>query len=312
MTKAIPYILVAILLVGIASLILLWTNKNDTKEQTDILKDQSKVQSDHSQVLIGLAKKLIGDTAPAPQPAEAKPEKKAEEQPTIPLTVEEETSIIRIADKLCFGKELDAEENALAAIFPKQIKAESERSKNTLNSLISKFLSGSGSKDFTQPEKDFYEDNQVDIDTMVQNGKLAASVISKIMAGNTDFSAEELQYQQNYPKQIEAELSRLKALAEKSKGSDPPSAADQRLKLILSFFEDGIPKTVTELSKLYASATKTTPSKGNASNIFGKLVEEGKLLCQKAGRGKPVYHGLPTWFENDKLKPEYQQKIEKA
>lgn len=323
MTKALPYLVLAALVIGLISLYLLWENKNASKEQTDILKDQSKVQSDQTTLLVAMAQKLTGENPLAQEIDPSKVSAAAPAAATAPapeakkLTQEEQDKIIMISDKMCFGKPLNADENVFSALFHDHIKREYEISKKTLATLVGKFLTDT--KDFTTYEKDFYRDNQADIDTMVQDKKLAAQnekifamVISKLTSGQSDFSAAELEYQQAYPQAIEAELARIKGEAEKMKGANPPSAADDRLKMILSFFTDGIPKTVTQLSELLAKETNTKPNKGNSSPIFGKLVEEGKLLCQKKGPGHPVYHGLPQWFEKGKLKPEYQLKTQKS
>lgn len=320
MTKALPYLVLGALVVGLISLYLLWENRTASKEQTDILKDQSKVQSDQTTLLVAMAQKLTGENPLVPEvtPAQVTPASTASAPAAEAkkLSQEEQDKIITISDKICFGKPLNADENVFTALFPDHIKRESEISKKTLATLVGKFLTDT--KDFTKYEKDFYQDNQADIDTIVhdkkaaaKNEKLFASVISKLTSGNNDFSAEELEYQQNYPKAIEEELARLKAETEKMKGAGIPNAADERLKIILSFFKDGIPKTVTKLAELYAAATDTKPNKSNASIWFGKLVEDGKIACQQARKGQPVYHGLPQWFEEGKLKPEYQQKLQK-
>jgi len=319
MTKALPYLVLAALVVGLVSLYLLWENRNSTKEQTDIIKDVSKVQSDQTTLLVAMAQKLTGENPLAPEVQASQISQAASAPASEPkkLTQEEQDKIIAISDKLCFGKKLTPDENTFSAIFNEQVKKECETSQKVLASLVNKFISGS--QDFSQTEKDFYEYNQADIDAIIHDKKLAdkneklfALVISKLTSGNNDFSAEELEYQQNYPKAIEEELARLKEESEKMKGAGIPNAANERLKLILSFFKDGIPKTVTQLSKMLGDATNTVPSKGNASNIFGPLVKDGKLLCQAATQGKPVYHGLPEWFEKGKLKPEYQEKTKKA
>lgn len=291
--KYIPYLLAGIFIVSLASLYFLITNKKDTDNQSDVLSAQSGL-------LIALAKKLGADNPPSTSSA------KESVAPAL-KTQEEEDKIIIISDKICFNKPLDADEKEFQNRFPNEIKKESQRSKQTLTSVIDKFLAGKN--DFNQSEQDFYQDNQADIDTMVQDKKLFASVIDKLVAGKTDFTPAELEYQQNNPKGIEAELARIKKGSEKLASATPPHAANDRLKIILSFFENKIPKTVSEICKLYAEKTNTNPDKGNFSRILGKIVDDGFLVCQSAKNGAKVYHGLPDWFENKKLKPEYQQKI---
>lgn len=239
-------------------------------------------------------------------------EKKQEQVKQNPQKTEEEQyQIEAIADKICFGKELNEEEKKFQKKFNNDINIELKRSQTILGNILNKFLSGA--KDFDEFEKEFYEFYQADIDTIIQNRKCFDSVIKKLTEGITEFTAEELQCQQNYPKEIEAVLAKIQK--EKEKGSqglskaNPPLAAGERLKIILSMFDDGIPKTVTELAQLYADKTKTKVNPGNVSTIFGKLVDDKKLLCQKIGKNNKIYHGLPEWFEKGKLKPEYKQKI---
>lgn len=284
------YLIIAILVCVVACLYFLFTNKKDTNDQNNLL--------------LAMAEKLrVGDVDSS--------ENKQQVQQAPQKTEEEQYQIEAIADKICFGKELNDEEKKFQKKFNNDINIELKRSQTILGNILNKFLSGS--KDFDEFEKEFYEFYQADIDTIVQNRKCFDSVIKKLTEGITEFTAEELQCQQNYPKEIEAVLAKIQK--EKEKGSqglskaNPPLAAGERLKIILAMFDDGIPKTVTELAQLYADKTKTKVNPGNVSTIFGKLVDDKKLLCQKIGKNNKIYHGLPEWFEKGKLKPEYKQKI---
>lgn len=295
------YILIAILIIGALCLYFLFTNH--------------KGNTGRDSLLIAMAEKL---NARVPSEKEEMEEKLKEkfDQVSKP-SEEEEYRITAIADKLCFSKQLDPEEVEFQKRFPKEIKEELEVSQKTLGILIYKFLNGV--KEFDDKEQEFYEVNKEEIDVIVQNRMLFDSIIKKITTGTNDFTAQELEFQQVYGQHIEAELARIKqgsqvaSNSQDLKGANPPTTADQRLKTILSFFEDGIPKTVTELANKYAEATKTKPHTSNRSADIGKLVDDGKLMCTKpSGKHRKIYHGPPTWFDGKNLKPEYEKNIPKS
>lgn len=287
--KYITYILIALLIIGLVCLYFLFENRKNTGEQ--------------SSLLLAMAKKLEGIPEKEKR-AENKTEYKEKS-----ITDEQQDMIVSIADKLCFDKELSEDENKFYKDFSVEIEKEMENSQKVLSAVINKFLSGS--KDFDEYEKEFYEYYPNEIDSIVQYEKLFQSVITKLTTGPTEFSDQELEFQQNYPKEIEKELARIKKESENKKGANPPMAPGQRLKTILEFFNDGFPRTVTDLAKLYAEKTNTGINKGNMSTIFGKLVKDHKLICIKAGPDGKVYHGLPEWFDGKKLKPEFQKNIPK-
>lgn len=297
------YLLIAILIIGAICLYFLFKNKQDMGGQ--------------SSLLMAMAEKMNA-TMPSEKEEEKQEIRKKIEKHFKP-TEEEEFQITAIADKLCFSKELDPEEVELQKKFPKEIQEELEVSKKTMGILIYKFLNGV--KEFEANEQEFYEVNKDEIDQIVQNKMLFDSIIKKMTEGRNDFTAQEFELQQMYGPQIEAELTRLKKASEiintpgapnitEFKGANPPTAADQRLKVILSLFEDGIPKIVSEVANLYAEATKTKSHTSTCSDALGKLVDEGKLMCAKP-IGRKVYHGLPAWFDGKKLKPEYEKHIPK-
>lgn len=292
------YLLIAILIIGAICLYFLFKNNKDMGGQ--------------SSLLIAMAEKLN-----AGMPLEEEIKDKIKNKPVKHLkpTEEEEYQITAIADKLCFSKPLDPEEVEFQKLFPKEIQEELEVSQKTLGILIYKFLNGV--KEFDAKEQEFYEVNKEEIDQIIQNKILFDSIIKKMTEGRNDFTEQELQFQQIYGAHIEAELSRIKQQSQPPaynsqdlKGANPPTSADQRLKTILSFFEDNIPKTVTELANMYATATGTKPHTSNRSGDIGKLVDEGKLMCTKpTGKNGKIYHGLPNWFDGKNLKSEYKNNI---
>lgn len=292
------YLLIAILIIGAICLYFLFKNNKDMDGQ--------------SSLLIAMAEKLNDGSPSEKEEIEDRPKTKFK-QSNKP-TQEEEYQITAIADKLCFSKPLDPEELEFQKRFPKEIQEELEVSQKTLGTLIYKFLNSV--KEFDVKEQEFYEVNKEEIDLIVQNRMLFDSIIKKITTGITDFTAQELEFQQVYGQHIEAELARIKqgsqvaSNSQDLKGANPPTAADQRLKTILSFFDDNIPKTVTELANLYAQATNTKAHTSNRSGDIGKLVDEGKLMCTKpTGKNGKIYHGLPNWFDGKNLKPEYKSNI---
>lgn len=293
------YILIAILVVAVIAVVLIFMTRKENNEHHDAQDD----------LLLAMAEKLrVSPTIHESQVQEVKSKDKVASKAAEPT---EEEEIIAIADKICFNQHLTAEEKALQAKFPKEVQKRLEQSKQILGNIINKFVSGS--KDFSEYEKEYYEAFQEQIDSIMNFKKSLDAIVLKISKGITDFSDEELQFQQNHPKQIELALAQIKKKDDAKgsndlKGANPPISADQRLKIILNLFEDGIPKTVTELATLYAQKAKVTFNKGNMSKVFGKLVDQEQLMCEKFRNGK-VYHGPPNWFENKKLKNHYKQNI---
>ncbi len=295
------YILIAILVVAVLAVALIFMTRKENNEHHDAQDD----------LLLAMAEKLrVSPIIHESQVQEVKSKDKPASKAAYP-TEEEEEEIIALADKICFNQVLTAEEKALQAKFPKEVQKRLEQSKQILTNIINKFLAGS--KDFNEYEKEYYEAFQEHIDSIMNFKKSLAAIALKISNGITDFSPEELQFQANHPKQIEIALAEIKKKDDVKgsndlKGANPPVSADQRLKIILNLFEDGIPKTVTELATLYAEKAKVPFNKGNMSKVFGKLVDQEQLMCEKF-RNRKVYHGPPTWFENKKLKSHYKQNI---
>lgn len=86
---------------------------------------------------------------------------------------------------------------------------------------------------------------------------------------------------------------------------------EDRKHLLLTYFDDGVPKTKGSLAKSYADDAGLVMSEGNTAKLLDKLLEEKKLMNQKRlhnNRNK-VFYGLPHWFEGKKLSKEYSQKI---
>lgn len=311
------YILIAILAVAVLAVILIFLTRKENNEHHDSQDD----------LLLAMAEKLR--VTPVIHESEVEEVKSKDTTAKGPQpTEEEEDAIIGIADKICFNQPLDDADKSLQKKFPTEVQKRLEQSRQILGNIINKFLAGS--KDFDDYEKEYYETFQGPIDNIINFKKSIDAIALKISKGITGFSDEELQFQQNHPKQIEDALAEIKKNEEGKggngnddgkekgnaagkgseglKGANPPLSADQRLKIILSIFEDGIPRNVTELATSYAEKAKVPFHKGNMSKIFGKLVDEGQLMCERFRNGK-VYHGPPTWFENKKLKNHYKQNI---
>lgn len=151
--------------------------------------------------------------------------------------------------------------------------------------LVDKFLKGE--KDFTDSEKEFYEANKEEVDGHLNRLKTTETTLPI----------------------AHAQLNEITSTQDLKKSS-PPMAKEEREKLILSMFEDGVPKNVSELADQYSRLTNTKPSKGNISTMFGKM-EGTLLLCQEIKHGSrwKVYYGLPQWFDGKKMKKEYKLKI---
>lgn len=288
------YLLIAILAILLVCLYFLFVNKKDTNDQSNLL--------------VAMAKKMNSDIPQSKVDDKNQyPDDQEEEIQQPQISEEEQQQVISIADKLCFGVELNEDEKKFHKAFPEEISNELKNSRDTLSIITDKFLKGENK--FTEFEQEYYAANQEYIDEIIHTKRLISSVINKITTGNNDFTIEEMQVQKDYPAHIEQELARIQKEKDKFKGGNPPLAAGDRLKTILSFFEDGVPKTVTDLANLYAEKTGTKVNKGNISTIFGKLVKDHQLVCTKAGKDNKIYHGLPEWFNGSKLKPEYKQKI---
>lgn len=292
--KYITYLLIALLILALACLVFLWLNHRETKDQ--------------STLLVAMAEKL-GAVKEKRQVA-AKNESANNESGSTnnSISEEEQDQIVAIADKLCFDKELTDEENALYKRFSVEIDKEKENSEKVLNTIVDKFLNKG---ELNAYEKEFYDFYPEDIDSIVRDAMLFNSIIKKLTEGNNDFTEEELQFRENNAKEIEKELLSLKEADENKKGANPPLVQGERIKIILSFFEDGVPKTVTELAEMYSDRTGTKVNKGNISTIFGKLVDQHKLIAIKPQADGKVYHGLVEWFDGKKLKPQYAEKIPK-
>lgn len=310
------YILIAILVVAVLAVVLIFLTRKENNEHHDAQDD----------LLLAMAEKLrVATNVPESDIQEVKAKEKPSAKSAVQPTEEEEEAIIGIADKICFSQSLTPEEITLQGKFPTEVQKRLAQSRQILGNIINKFLSGS--QEFDEYEKEYYETFQAQIDNIINFKKSIDALALKISQGITDFSPEELELKQNHPKPIEDALAEIKknekakggngtdngkakisTPAKDLKGANPPLSADQRLKIILSLFEDGVPKTVTELATLYAEKAKVNFNKGNISKIFGRLVDEEKLMCERFKSGK-VYHGPPTWFENKKLKTHYKQNI---
>lgn len=280
MEKFERYILIVILIVAIAILYFVYNNKKDTLSQSDLL--------------LAMAKKM--QVANVSEIVEnSKSEKDNKIQDTQEETEEESKEIVRIAEKIYSGSgDLTKQEKEFQYRFSEEIQEEIEYC-SQFYPLVQKFVSRQ--TEFTDLEKQFYENNSDAIEHELNKIKSAQSSHESITKDD----------EQKHPSVVLLNASASNI----PEGGNPPLAQGERLKIILGFFEDGVPKTVTEISELYAQTTGTIASKGNMSTIFGKL--EGKeLLWEKIKHNSrwKIFYGLPEWFDGKKLKKEYKQKIQ--
>lgn len=275
MDKTERYILIAILIIVIVIFYFVYNNKKDTISQSELLLAMAaKMQiTPINKVVENLALKTENNS---------KTDSSDNEE-----TEQDSIEIVRIAEKIYSDLELTKKEKEFESVFSEEIQEEVAYCAQ-FYPLVKKFVSGE--KEFTDQEKEFYENHSDAIESELNKIKASQAIKDE---GNNNPVIIPLLEASNVPE-----------------GGNPPLAQGERLKVILSFFEDSIPKTVTEISNLYSQKTGTIASKGNMSTIFGKL--EGKeLLWEKIKHNSrwKIFYGLPEWFDGKKLKKEYKQKI---
>lgn len=220
--------------------------------------------------LAAILKSIYGEEIPA---KEEKVEKKKEELPAEP-TEKDWEQIYAISEKIYFKKPRTEFEKKFQKRFDTYINADVEYC-NQFYPLVDKMVKEEA---LNEAEQAFYAENKEQVDTEVENKKSKAPS-AKVEA----------------PDKVGEELAK----------SNPPLAVEERNKQILSFFEDGIPKTVPQISELFKSATGHDYAK-NIYRVLGSL--EGKFLTPYK-HGKITYYCLPEWFDGRKLKPEFKNAI---
>lgn len=239
-----------------------------------LLYRMNKMMNMQTSLLIGMAGKLGVIPEDKPQATSHKPQENTEHQE--PSKEEQDEEIVRIAEKLYNGK------------------------------ILSK------------KDKEFYKEFKKDIDEETVYF-LADDLqrISDAIKNETELTEEDVaMYKKNFDAfkdklKLEELPAEVKIKEVKKREINTPDTPEGKEKLMMSFFEDGIPKTLTTLAELYAKECGLVVSSGNTSKIVYKLEEDEKIKGQKIlhqSRNK-IFYGLPDWFEGKKLKKEVRKKI---
>lgn len=280
-------LIVVIIGIGVA-LYFLFTNKKDNARQND--------------ALAVILKSIYGEEIPA---KEEKVEKKKEELPAEP-TEKDWEQIYAISEKIYFKKPRTEFEKKFQKRFDTYINADVEYC-NEFYPIIDKMIADT---ELNAIENEFYKVNKEDVDKEVYFRNLKA--VTKKLSSKEELNEKEKEFYEANKEKISTKLSlyiennnnEVSQLTELAK-SNPPLAVEERNKQILSFFEDGIPKTVPQISELFKSATGHDYAK-NIYRVLGSL--EGKFLTPYK-HGKITYYCLPEWFDGRKLKPEFKNAI---
>lgn len=173
-------------------------------------------------------------------------------------------------------------------------------------------------KNLNKKDKEFYEKFEKDINE--ETGFFLQDDLKRIaedIKSEKELTQDDIDLYKGSLKKFQKELdlpelpSEVKVKEVIKKEMNVPPTSEGKEKLIMSFFEDGIPKTLSILAELYANECGLVPSTGNTSKIVYKLEEDEKLKSKKIlhqSRNK-IFYGLPFWFDNKKFKKEYLQKI---
>lgn len=245
-----------------------------------ILFRMNKVMASQTNLMMGMAHHMGVAGLPPPQTVTDKKQKTASPPETnqpATETKEDSDEIVRIAEKLAHGKSLNRKEKEFQDRFKAQIEEEMGYSIEEELIRIATELKKDGAE-VTQDDMDFYRQH-----IHAFKERLDATMV-------IDFDVQKIT---------------VKPSQEKRK----PEALDEAGKkhLILSFFDDNIPKSLTSLAKLYADKTGFALSTGNTAKLLDKLLEEKKLHNEKRlyQSRHVVMFGLPHWFEKNKLKKEF-------
>lgn len=243
----------------------------------------NKVMAMQTNIMVGMAERL-GMTPEAITPkikttstkAQVKNNKETDtEEEEEEVDVDEE--IVRIAERLYVKKLLNKKDKEFYADHKKDIDEETEFFLEDDMKRIADEIKGA--KNLTQEDADLYLDN---LDKFQDRLQLPNLRVLEVTIKET-------------PKKDIVELHN----------------EEERKHLILTFFSDGVPKNIGTLANLYAEKSGLVASTGNTAKLLDKLLEEEKLKNQKIlhqSRNK-VFYGLPSWFEKNKLKKEYLNKI---
>lgn len=246
-----------------------------------ILTRMNKVMSLQTTLLVGMATKL-GVSSDDDDVQIRRPVKKEVEEPQ-GETEEESNQIIDIAEKIHNGIKLTKKETEFKARFEKEIEEElQECIEDDMKSIAEDIKNG---VEITKDDFVFYNGNHARLKEKLELAELVTEDIKIKEAEEPDTNTEKV----------------------------APENEHERKHLLLSFFDDGIPRANSQLAVMYAKVTGLVPSTGNTAKILDVLLEEGKLKNKKMlsqSRNK-VFYGLPHWFEGNKFIKEYLIKIPK-
>ena len=240
----------------------------------------SKVQNMHTALLIGMAGKMgvIPEQKAGVKGNRAdgkKHQKEIEAEDTETDPVDEDEEIVRIAEKLYAGKILNKKDKDYYFEHKKDIDEEAVFFMTDDLQRISNLIKES--KEITSDDVEFYKKNFDEYSEDLKLEELPADI-----------------------KIIEKQIVQI-------------SSEEDRKHLILSFLDDGIPKTIGAFANLFAEKTGLAPSTGNTAKVLDKLLAEEKLKNQKIACGNPkrnkVFYGFPDWFDGKKFQKEYLKKI---
>lgn len=267
------FLLIAVIIILAGIFYFVFVNKKDMNALWDILQPVSK--------------KGAKDKAEA-----SEEQQEVETVPAEPAnpTPEEWTDIYAISEKIYFKKPLTVYEKKLKDKFSGQVANDLEFC-NEFYPVVEAVQTGTELRD---TQKAFYEVNKEQVDAEVEHRKKLADTSAPHSAGKEQPEAGK--------EQAEAKQS---GNMEKGK---PPLAIAERNNLILSFFEDKIPKTAKKLYELYTEATNHDYGK-NWYRVMASL--EGKFLTPQK-KGKITYYCLPEWFDGRRLKEQYKLSINEA
>lgn len=309
-------LLIVVIVIAAGILYLLFMNKKSSDRQDDALAEILKqVRGDRS---YEEEESITSLQSSAPSPSASEP------------TAEEWNLIYSASESIYRHATLSPKEATVYKKFGNLVNDDLEFLK-VFYPVCDKFEKGEA---LTDDDKAFYEANAALVEKEINHRKEKAAG-SKLKAEGSKESAEtsQLTEQPEIPAAEESslesrtlkpelpnpgdtsDLERLPPLnhsapplpPEELQRANPPLAQQERNQIILSFFEDGTPKTAKSLLELFKGRTGHDYGK-NMHRVLGSM--EGKFLTPLKVN-KITYYCLPEWFEGRKLKPEYKQKMQK-
>lgn len=241
-----------------------------------ILTKMNKVMGMQTTLMIGMAQKMgvtgeIEFQSTRQAKAEHVEEAKEKEEEE---TEDKDEAIVRIALRVYSGKAINKKDKEFYEKFKKDIDEEAGFFLEDDMTRIAQAIKAGN--ELTQEDADLYISNLPAFQERLQLPNITVPIIPSIPKDIVELETEQ-----------------------------------DRKHLMLTFFDDGDPKTRGALAKSYADKTGLAVSEGNTSKLLDKLLEEKKLMNQKIlhnSRNK-VFYGLPHWFDGKKFLKEYLKKI---